>query len=140
RIENIGTGMHMQPDDINVVGLYHTLDVTHQVNANSKLGIDMSSLNMGITTGQNMRVNPDSTGLVPVMLAELLQHVNIINVDEDPLLHHLLNFFKRNTVRCIENILGGNAAPAGKIYLIAGNSIDRSAKLMQILYHCHIAV
>lgn len=74
-------GMNVKPVDAKPVTFYDPLDVSKLVDRNAKLGIDVTGLNVRISSRKNMRVQPNATRItIGKLVAELFERGKIVNV------------------------------------------------------------
>jgi hypothetical protein len=76
----------------------------------AELRIDMPGLDMRVAAGDDVRVDPHGARPVAVDLSVLLEHRDVVDVDEHALLHHPDDLGERDAVRREENLLGRHAA------------------------------
>src|SRR5690606_630370 len=128
----ITTRMHVHTFYFYPKAFYQALQVTRLVNRNTKLGVDVSHRNLDITTRHNVWVQTDANGVAPTVLrTKMLKYTQVINIDTNAQLHSSFDFFKRNPVRCINNVFRCKAGFQSKLHFLNRDGIQTASQFLE---------
>ena len=130
-IENVATGVHVESVHVNAVRCNNTKHVTHLMNRDAELRINMSRADALVTTRHDMRVNAQThRHTSAVLMAELFKYRDRVDVDVHAIGNSLAHFIKRHHVGRVENFVGCEASMQAKLDFLNRHRVESSAELL----------